>query len=205
MYIQKKVLLYNNADIIKMNQIIENIDWVSINEQEDVNGFNAILVNTINKAIDDCIPTKKITVRPNDKPWMSNEIRVKLRQRNRIHRKAEQSNNSDHWANFRNIRNEVISLIRTTKELYMQKLEQSLNNPNISSSKWWKTARTILKVNNKSSIIPPLNHNGDVLFHPLDKAECLVDYFSTISTSSDNIDPLPPVPESPNILNNIIF
>jgi hypothetical protein len=46
------------------------------------------------------IPTKTITVRPNDKPFMNNKIRNKIRQRNRIHYKAKTTNNPDHYTNL---------------------------------------------------------------------------------------------------------
>lgn len=201
----KYIMEYANADVVKMNQIINNTDWVSISNQHDVNGFNSVLVDTINNVIEECIPRKKITIRPNDKPWMTNEIRLKIRQRNRIHKKATRTNHPNHWANFRNIRNETISLIRECKSLYIEKLESSLNDSSISSSSWWKTAKSILKINNKMAPIPPLNCNNTIIFHPFDKAECLVDHFTAISTSSDNIDPLPPVPDSPYTLSNIII
>jgi len=43
------------------------------------------------------IPTKIITVRPNDKPFMNNKIRNKISKRNIIHFKAKTINNPDHW------------------------------------------------------------------------------------------------------------
>jgi hypothetical protein len=46
------------------------------------------------------IPTKTITVRPNDKLFMNNKIRNKIRQRNRIHYKVKTTNNPDDWKIF---------------------------------------------------------------------------------------------------------
>jgi hypothetical protein len=42
-------------------------------------------------------------------------IRIMIRQKNRIHRKAKHFNNLMHWNKFRKIRNEVTSLVRNTK------------------------------------------------------------------------------------------
>jgi hypothetical protein len=47
---------------------------------------------------------------------MNNKIRNKIRQRNRIHYKAKTTNNPDHWKKFREIRNEVIDLVRKAKD-----------------------------------------------------------------------------------------
>jgi hypothetical protein len=42
--------------------------------------------------------------------------------RNRIHYKAKTTNNSDYWKKFREIRNEVIDLVRKAKDEYKNKL-----------------------------------------------------------------------------------
>jgi hypothetical protein len=54
---------------------------------------------------------RTIRVRPNDKPFMNNKIRNKIRQRKRIHYKFKTTNNPDHWKNISEIRNEVIDLV----------------------------------------------------------------------------------------------
>ena len=74
---------------------------------------------------------RTIRVRPNDKPFMNNKIRNKIRQRNRIHYKAETTNNPDHWKNFREIRNEVIDLVIKAKDEYKNKLTSELLNRDI--------------------------------------------------------------------------
>ena len=40
---------------------------------------------------------RTIRVPPNDKPFMNNKIRNKIRQRKRIHYKFKTTNNPDHW------------------------------------------------------------------------------------------------------------
>jgi len=49
------------------------------------------------------------------KPWMTGEIRLKLRQKNRQHKKAKDKNRDQDWANFIAIRYEIIELIRQAK------------------------------------------------------------------------------------------
>jgi len=44
--------------------------------------------NKLEECISRNIQTKTITVRPNDKPFMNNEIRLQMRQRNQMYRKA---------------------------------------------------------------------------------------------------------------------
>ena len=101
--------------------------------------FLKIFDDTVNK----CIPIKTITVRPNDKPFMNNKIRNKIRQRNIIHYKAKTTNNPDHWKKFREIRNEVIDLVRKAKDEYKNKLTSELLNKDIPPGKWWEITKSI--------------------------------------------------------------
>ncbi|VDI37460.1 Hypothetical predicted protein [Mytilus galloprovincialis] len=82
-------------------------------------------------------------VRPNDKPFMNNLIRNKIRHRNRIHHKAKTSNNPDHWKKFKEIRNEIISLVRRQKMIISAKLTSQLIDKNIPPGKWWRIAKSI--------------------------------------------------------------
>ena len=52
------------------------------------------------------VPHKQVTIRPNDKPWMTDEVRKKLRRKNRIHKIAKTKNRPQDWAKFRKERNE---------------------------------------------------------------------------------------------------
>jgi hypothetical protein len=58
----------------------------------------------LDDAVKKYLPTKTITVRPNDKPFMNNTIRNKIRQRNRIHYKAEISAKIGAWVLYTGVR-----------------------------------------------------------------------------------------------------
>jgi hypothetical protein len=46
----------------------------------------------------------------------------------------------DHWTKFREIRNEVIDLVRKAKDEYKNKLTSDLSNKDIPPGKWWRIA-----------------------------------------------------------------
>ena len=73
----KKIFNYDNADYDKMNRSILNVDWDTHINTYNINDFNTLLCDTINNLIDECVPSKQITIRPNDKKWMNNKIRLK--------------------------------------------------------------------------------------------------------------------------------
>jgi hypothetical protein len=136
--IKRKIRNYNAADIEGLADQLNITNWDNLvfnsdNINDVYSNFLIILDDTVNKFI----PTKTITVLPNDKPFMNNKIRNKIRQRNRIHYKAKTTNNPDYWKKFREITNEVIDLVRKGKDEYKHKLTSELLNKDIPHGKWW--------------------------------------------------------------------
>lgn len=185
-----------------MNNALLNIDWLNLSTLQDPDTFNSFIIDSITEQVNSFIPTKIITVRPNDKPWMNNTIRLKMRQRNRIHRKAKIINTPHYWERFRYLRNETLDLIRAAKKNYIKKLENCLNENSVPPDKWWKIAKSITNFTNKSSSIPPLESDNQTINHPIDKAEILNNHFS--NRSSPNLE-LPQLaqPYIPYSLTNI--
>lgn len=132
----KKILWkYEGSNLQAIENDLISQDWSFIQTNDDINfineQFNEILLNTANRHI----PKVTFTVRPNDKPWMSNNLRKNMRQRNRLYQKAKISNSSLHWHKYKQKRNEVVELVRQAKSNYMQKLQNILANPKTSSKK----------------------------------------------------------------------
>jgi hypothetical protein len=58
----------------------------------------------------DCIPTKEIIVRENDKPWFNNTLRKELPIRDRIRKKALKHNRESDITKLKKQRNKVINM-----------------------------------------------------------------------------------------------
>ncbi|KAK6175996.1 hypothetical protein SNE40_014366 [Patella caerulea] len=149
-----------------------------------------VFLDVLNKTLKQYIPTKVVTIRPNDKPFMNNAIPLKIRKRNRAHKRAKNTNSPDHWLLFRKVRNEVITLIKEAKSNFKDKLEQQINIKNLPPNKWWKIAKTITNFDHKNVITSPLLFENCVYTHPLDKANILNTYFASIS-KLNNVPDLP--------------
>ena len=195
-YIQT-IWKYNNANKIALNEKLIATDWSFINNSNDIDYINEKFNNTLLAADNDCIPKVTFTRRPSDKPWMNNEIRSQMRQRNRLYYKAKNSQSEDHFRKFKDKRNQVTTLIREAKNNYFQKLQTSLADPNTKPKQWYKIANEITKLKNKSNPPPPLVSNGNINIHPLDKAERLNKYFANIS-KIENPPPLPEINQNTN-------
>lgn len=103
------------------------------------------------KLIEKHVPTKTVTIRPSDKPYITTAIRKRMQQRKRIHKKAVRTNNPQHWQQFRSIRNEIISLLRNAQRNYKIKLANQLVDKSIPPGKWWRIAKSVTRLKKTKS------------------------------------------------------
>ena len=107
---------------------------------------------------------------------MTTIIKEQIRKRKRAFRRTKQTKTVVHWAKFKRIRNNVVSLIRESKRNIKEKLSTKLKSQPLASRDWWRTLKTFISSDSKSKI-PPLEINGSVFTDDIDKANLLNDYF----------------------------
>ncbi|XP_071176621.1 uncharacterized protein [Mytilus edulis] len=130
---KRQIRDFKRADYEGLKNQLNDTDWDDVVfNSNNINDVYMNFVKTFESTVNRYIPTKTITVRPNDKPFMNNLIRNKIRHRNRIHHKAKTSNNPYLWKKFREIRNEITSLERKAKDDYKCKLTSQLIDKDIS-------------------------------------------------------------------------
>ena len=148
--------------------------------------------------VNQCIPHKDVTIRPNDKPWYDSEIRKYSRKRDRQKSKAVKSALQSDWTKYKTLRNKVNNLRKHAKETFYNNLEFSLcSNFNNNKKDFWKIIKHFTTKKDTVSSIPPLNTttaSGTHIIHVTDegKANCLNSYFASISTLDDSHENLPP-------------
>ena len=124
---------------------------------------------------------------------MNNAIRRKMRQRNRVHYKAKVTQSNYQWSKYRTLRNEVIDMVRKAKNKYKQKITSQIQDKSIPPGKWWRIVKSLTKCTKKCKPSTPLDSNGKILIHPIDKADELNKYFAKISHVDNCNEPtLPP-------------
>ena len=205
----RTVWLYNQADFNSLNTTIRNFDWScllhgSVHEASYL--FNDIFLEMVKT----CILSKKVTVRPDDKPWYNSEIRRTSRKRDRLKSKAIKTGKISDWNSYKKLRNKVNNQKKQAKEIFFNNLELSITDFHKNDKrKFWQVVRHFVKNNDSSTTIPPLVSSSPLdrnKFHFTDKekAECLNDYFASISNVDDQNTALPPFfCKSPNSLSNI--
>ena len=203
---KRKVWKYDEGDYDKFRFELSKISWTEIFSNETTLECKALtFTNILLNIASLCIPNKTCTIRPNDKPWMHNEIRHEIRIRRRIHKLAKRTNSDYNWSLYRSQRNKVCYLIKISKSNYYDKLCKSLHNHSqLSSKKWWNVCKYMYNGRYNNHIIPPIHDADNILSENIDKAEAFNSFFTSISNLEENKPLLPPLPlDTPSNLDNI--
>ena len=183
----RRVWFYKRADFAKLENNIRSFDWECLSDGS-VNDCCTLFTNKFMEFVNESIPHKDVTIRPNDKPWYDSEIRKKSRKRDRLKSKAVKTALRSDWTKYKILRNKVNNLKRHAKETFYNNLELSLiSNFNNNKKEFWKIIKHFTTKKDSVSSIPPLNTttaSGTHLLHVTDKekADCLNSYFVSIST-----------------------
>ena len=118
--------------------------------------------------------------------------------RDRHKKKAVKTGNITDWIKYKRLRNKVNNQRKHAKESFYNNLELIITDfENNDKRKFWKVIRHFVKNNSSSSATPPLSStlpSGETqwAFTDEEKADCLNDYFVSISTVNDENTVLPP-------------
>ena len=82
-------------------------------------------------------------------------------------------------------------------------LKINLKSGNISCRDWWRTFKSLIG-KTKTAPIPPLNHNGEQINDPTEKANVFDKYFQLQRQLDDKNKPAPNLPQSATLLSSII-
>ena len=81
----RDVWLYEQGDFDTLRQRVADFDWDSI-KCEDVNQYATSFTNILINLAKECIPNKKVRVRPQDLPLINGLVRKLMRKRNRLYK-----------------------------------------------------------------------------------------------------------------------
>ena len=135
----------------------------------------------------ECIPNKNIKVRPYEPPWLTTSLKRKIRQRKQAYtrKKAKRTRLENHWSKFKNLRNAVVDLSRTSKKQYFDGIAEKLKSKPLSPKDCWATLKTFIKPTFTSSI-PPFESNGHIVTVEYEKANTFNTYFQSQTILGDS-------------------
>ena len=183
-------------DSSKFSNKFSEIDWKEkLGEIEDVDEMCDIFLQSFLQIAKECIPTKTVTVRNNDKPWFNSELRRAIRIRDRLRKKALKSKRDGDVKKYKNQRNKVNNMKKVAKENFENNLDNIILESSGNHKSYWKIMRMLIKSDKGRISLPPLlniidNENfEDVVYEDAKKCEILNKYFCSISQlDDDNVD-----------------
>ena len=102
-------------------------------------------------------------------PWLTKNIVQHIRKRNNIFQRTKRSKNPTHFAKYKKIRHDVITIVRTAKQNYFDSLTSA------NSKQFWKTFKL---VNKQEGSIPALSQDNVNAVTDEEKSNMLNSYFS---------------------------
>ena len=120
-------MLYNQADFNALNTTIRNFDW-SYLAHGSVHEASYLFIDIFLEMVKTCIPSKKVTVRPDDKPWDNSELRRTSRKRDRLKSKEIKMGKMSDWNSYKRLRNKVNNQKKQAKEIFFNNLELSITD-----------------------------------------------------------------------------
>jgi len=195
---QRLIWNYDDGDYDGLRQHLSLVRWDEmLGNEVDLETMCTNFISTINEATKNFIPTKIVTIRPRDKPWMTAEVRSLMRVRLKAYRKARAKvNDPEMWAKYNRLRNEVINKIRLAKQVFLDKKSEKIKTTQFNNKDWWKLVSEITNLKNVRKSIPALKSNTNpmtVYNDSASKANELNKYFVSISTINDDGLAIPPV------------
>ena len=188
---------YNEGDYVALNLGFYHMNWVNIfRNTTSIDNAATCITNIIMDTSRKHIPNKYVTIRPRDKPWMSGEIRLLLRKRDRAFRKYKHCLTEYYRAKWHNERKKVNHAIQLAKRTYSAKLTSILSNPSCPSKDFWRYTKSFMGIRAESNI-PTIIDHGVSYVSSLSKAQLFAEYFASQS-SLDNFE----IPNLPVIQNN---
>lgn len=115
--------------------------------------------------LDDHAPVKRIKLRNNQLPWISPDIQMQIRKRNRLYKKFRRTPTDLNWSNYKVQRKRVTALKKRAVKDFCTNAASTKSCPGL----FWKKMKPLLPNNNSSgdslNDIFPLD-NGKVASNP---------------------------------------
>ena len=166
---------FKDFNVQSFVKAIQKTSWWDVYSCENVEEAVSLMSEKINSILDVMAPIKNIQVRTKYAPWMSENTKNIIKERNLAQKAAAESKTDDDWIRFKALRNTVNSRIRTEKKKWQK---EKLNEFGSDSSTVWKNLKNWLGWR-KGGPPTKLMENGTLQSKPKDIARIMNEFFIT--------------------------
>ena len=126
---------YAKYDESSFRKDLQSQPWESVEKEQNVENAWTIFKGVLKSVIDKHVPLTKKKVQGRDCPWLTNEIRSKMNERDYLVRKARKTGKENNWSTYRRLRNAAARIIRYSKAMYTRSVFQEIIN---RPKKFWE-------------------------------------------------------------------
>ena len=197
---------YNNADECNIRESLSSVNWERNIFYKNPNNQVEFLTASILNTFSNFCPNRIVTCRFKDKPWMTNEIKQKLKEKAKVYKTYVKNNfHADYKQLLDDKIQETSNLVMAAKEKYFSEQGKKLLDPSLGPKKYWSILNNFLQKKN-IPIIPPLWENGTFVSDSAEKADIFNCYFASQCTPIESDSDLPSFQLSTrHILANVLF
>ena len=135
----KNIKQWTSDSIQALQGCFESTDWNNLlTPSNDMEEQVDTVSSYINFCVDNIIPSKTVTIFPNNKPWITKELKEILNKKKRIFFTGSESEKKE-------VNREVKRAIKTAKLKYKNKVEEKFTQGNLRSA--WQGLKTMAAVN----------------------------------------------------------
>ena len=178
----REIWSYRNGDFEGLINELTNTPWqVGFELFEDIDDIADFWLKSFMDACKSKIPNRIIKVRPMDKPWITNQVKMYLRIRNRKFKRFKRTKLHEHEVAWKMAVREANYYMHHAKLAHVEKIKTMLTNLSVGEKKYWKIAKEVYG-SKKTIGIPALKDGNKSITTSLEKSECLNNYFAIQQT-----------------------
>ena len=173
---------------------LQNIPWnVGTDTFEDIDDMANYWHKSFMDACKLRIPNRFIKIKPSDKPWFNHEVKLAIRNRNRLYNRYKRSKSLSHAADWKYAAKDTNFIISKAKKNHTEKIRRLLLTTNTGEKTYWKLAKQVYG-NKKIMGIPSMVVDNKMISTSQDKANEFSIFFAKQQTLQNHIlnQPLPP-------------
>ena len=199
---EREIWQYNKCDFQQLNLALLDCPWDVMDVFEDIDDMTDYFTTLYTETCKQFIPFKKVVVCPQDKPWMNNLVKQKLKCRNMWHKRWKRSGREHDLDIYRQKRLDANETMKQAKATHFQQIKNRLCSPNVGNKEYWKLIK-ILYGSKIDSGIPSIIEGDAVYSTSKSKCEIFNQHFANKSSLPENLPNLPPLHVCHSTLLNI--
>ena len=166
---------------------LQSQPWENVEKEQNAENAWAIFKGLLKSVIDKNAPLTKKKVQGQDSPWLTNEIRLKMNERDYWLRKARKMGKENDWSTYRRLRNATTRIIRYSKATYTRSVfQENINRP---EQFWEQIKKCYPTKSSKERGSKVFEINGELTFEKKTISNEFCMFFATIGRRLQNTLP----------------